>query len=117
MKLSTDFHPKTNGQAKHTIQTLDDMLRACIIDFKDNWDEHLPLIELSYNNSFHLNISMAPFKALYGRRCTSLVGWYEVGEFALIGTNFAYESLKKVRVIRDRLKMAQSRQKFYTNNR
>ena len=56
VKLSTTFHPQTNGQAEHTIQTLEDMLRACIIDFKGSWDRHLPLVQFAYNNSFHSSI-------------------------------------------------------------
>ncbi|WMV54560.1 hypothetical protein MTR67_047945 [Solanum verrucosum] len=74
-----------DGQAECTIQTLEDMLRACVIDFKGSWDDHLSLIEFSYNNSYHSSIQMALYEALYGRRCRSLVGWFEVGEAALIG--------------------------------
>ena len=68
VKLSIAFHPQMDGQAEHTIQTLEDMLRACIVDFKGNWDKHLPLVEFSYNNSYHSSVSMVPFAALYGRR-------------------------------------------------
>ena len=62
MKFSTAFHPQTDGQAERTIQTLEDMLRACVIDFRGNWDDHLPLIEFSYNNSYHSSIGMAPLR-------------------------------------------------------
>ena len=117
MKLSTAFHPQTDGQAERTIQTLEDMLRACVIDFKGNWDDHLPLIEFSYNNSYHSSIAMAPFEALYGRRCRSTVGWFEVGEFSLLGPEVVYEATEKVQLIRDRLKTAHSRQKSYADNR
>ena len=72
------------------------MLRACVIDFKGNWDDYLPLIEFSYNNSYHSSIAMAPFEALYGRRCRSPVGWFEVGEFALLGPEVVYETTEKV---------------------
>ncbi|WMV54613.1 hypothetical protein MTR67_047998 [Solanum verrucosum] len=96
VKFSTAFHPQTDGQAERTIQTLEDNLRACVIDFKGNWDDHLPLIEFSYNNSYHSSIAMVPFEALYGRRCRSPVGWFEVGEFALLGPEVVYESTKKV---------------------
>jgi len=78
VKLSTTFHPKTDGQVERTIQTLKDMLRACVIDFKINWDHHLPLIEFAYNNSYHSSIGMSPFEALYGRRCRSPIGWFEL---------------------------------------
>ncbi|WMV49970.1 hypothetical protein MTR67_043355 [Solanum verrucosum] len=98
------------GQAERTIQTLEDMLRACVIDFKGNWDEHLPLIEFSYNNSYHSSIAMAPFEELYGRRRQSPVGWFEVGEFSLLGPEVVYEATEKVQLIRDRLKIAHSRQ-------
>ena len=73
MKLSTAFHPQIDVQSEHTIQTLEDMLRAYVIDFKGNWDKHLRLLEFAYNNSFHSSISMAPYEALYGRRCRSLI--------------------------------------------
>ena len=66
LNLSTAYHPQTDGQSERTIQTLEDMLRACVIDFRGSWDSHLPLIEFSYNNSYHSSINMAPFEALYG---------------------------------------------------
>ena len=69
VKLSTSFHPQTDGQAERTIQNLEDMLRSCVIDFQGIWDEHLPFIEFSYNNSFHSSIQMAIFEAFYGRKC------------------------------------------------
>ena len=96
VKLSTAFLPQTDGQAERTIQTLEDMLRACIIDFKGCLDDHLPLIELSYNNSYHSSMSMAPFEALYGRRCRSPVGSFEVGEYSILGPPIIYESIEKV---------------------
>nr|GEV90742.1 reverse transcriptase domain-containing protein [Tanacetum cinerariifolium] len=66
LDMSTTYHPQTNGQSERTIQTLEDMLRACVMDFKKGWDRHLPLIEFSYNNSHHTSIKAAPFEALYG---------------------------------------------------
>ena len=89
-----------------TIQILEDMLRACVIDFKVSLDDHLPLIEFSYNNSYHSSIRMAPFEAMYGRRCRSPVGWFEVGESSILGQEIIHEALEKVRVIRDRLAIA-----------
>ncbi|WMV42083.1 hypothetical protein MTR67_035468 [Solanum verrucosum] len=68
------FHPQTDGQAEHTIQTLEDMLRACVIDFQGNWDDHLPLIQFAYNNSYYSSIQMAPYEAFYGRICRSPIG-------------------------------------------
>ncbi|KAH0706582.1 hypothetical protein KY289_011658 [Solanum tuberosum] len=116
VKLSTAFHPQMDGQAERTIQTLEYMLRDSVIDFKGNWDDHLPLIEFAYNNSYHSSIAMAPFEALYGRRSRSLVGWFEVGEFALIGLALVYDAIEYVRLIRERLKTAQSRKKSYADN-
>ena len=87
VNISTTFHPQTDGQAERTIQTLEDMFRACVIDFKGSWDDHLPLIASTYNNNYHSIIQMAPYEALYGRSCRSPVGWFEVGEAALTGTN------------------------------
>ena len=73
VKLSTAFHSQIAGQVKCNIQTLEDMLRDYFIDFKRSWDDHLPLIEFSYNNSYHSIISMAPFEDLYRRRYRSLI--------------------------------------------
>ena len=103
VKLSTTFHPQTDGQAERTIRILDDILRACVIDFRGSWDDHLPLIEFSYNNSYHSSIGMAPFEALYGRWCRSTVGWFKVEESSILGSKIIYEALEKVRVIRDML--------------
>nr|GEV88261.1 reverse transcriptase domain-containing protein [Tanacetum cinerariifolium] len=73
LNLSTAYHPETDGQSERTIQTLEDMLRACSIDFGNSWDRHLPLVEFSYKNSYHASIKAAPFEALYGRKCRSPV--------------------------------------------
>ncbi|WMV49722.1 hypothetical protein MTR67_043107 [Solanum verrucosum] len=86
----------TDGQAERTIHTLEDMLRACMIDFKGSWDDHLPLIKFAYNNSYHYSIQMAPYEALYGHRCRSTVGWFEVGEVALIGPASIHDTMEKV---------------------
>ncbi|KAH0725354.1 hypothetical protein KY284_001219 [Solanum tuberosum] len=96
VNLSTAFHPQTDGQAKCTIQTLEDMLRASVIDFKGSWDDHLPLIEFAYNNSYHSSIQIAPYEALYRRRCRSPIGWFEVGKAALIGPDSVHDAMEKV---------------------
>ena len=88
-----------------------------MIDFKGSWDDHLPLIQFSYNNSYHSSIRMEPFEALYGRRCRSPVGSFEVGESSILGPDIIHEALEKVRVIRDRLATAYSRQNSYADNR
>ncbi|KAJ9543867.1 hypothetical protein OSB04_023574 [Centaurea solstitialis] len=80
LKMSTAYHPQTDGQSERTIETLEDMLRACAIDFGGSWDKHLPLIEFAYNNSYHSTIGMAPFEALYGRKCRTPTCWSEAGE-------------------------------------
>lgn len=93
------------------------MLRASAIDLKGNWDDHLPLIEFAYNNSFHSSINIAPFEALYGHRCRSSVGWFEVGEATLIVIDSFHEAMDIVQLIRERLKTAQSHQKSYVDVR
>ncbi|XP_075083496.1 uncharacterized protein LOC142167237 [Nicotiana tabacum] len=108
---------KTDGQVEQTIQTLEDMLRACVIDFKSSWDDHLPVIEFTYNNSYHASIQMAPFEALYGRRCRSPIRWFEIVEADLIGPDLVHQAMKKVKIIKERLKTAQSRQKSYSDVR
>ncbi|GJU80699.1 reverse transcriptase domain-containing protein [Tanacetum coccineum] len=80
LDMSTAYHPQTDGQSERTIQTLKDMLRACAIDFGKGWVNHLPLVEFSYNNSYHASIKVVPFEALYGQKCRSPVYWAEVGE-------------------------------------
>ncbi|GJV56907.1 putative reverse transcriptase domain-containing protein [Tanacetum coccineum] len=99
------------------IQTLEDMLRACVIDFGNGWDRHLPLVEFSYNNSYHTSIKAAPFEALYGRKCRSPVCWAEVGEAQLTGPEIIHETTEKIFKIRDRMQAARDRQKSYADKR
>ena len=115
VNLSTAFHPQTDGQAERTIQTLEDMLRVCVLDFKRSWDEHLPLVEFAYNNSYHSSIQMAPYEALYGRKCRSPIGWFDVGESGLYGPDLVQQAIEKVKLIRERLLTAQSHQKSYSD--
>ncbi|GJZ47222.1 putative reverse transcriptase domain-containing protein [Tanacetum coccineum] len=117
LDMSTAYHPQTDRQSECTIQTLEDMLRACVIDFGGSWNIHLPLAEFSYNNSYHSSIRCAPFEALYGRKCRSPVLWAEIGDSRLIGPELVQETTDKVVVIRDRLKAARDRQKSYADNR
>ncbi|GJZ58694.1 putative reverse transcriptase domain-containing protein [Tanacetum coccineum] len=107
----------TDGQSERMIQTLEDMLRACVIDFGGSWDVHLPLVEFSYNNNYHSSIRGAPFEALYGRKCRSPILWTEIGEGSLIGPDLVQETTDKVVLIKEKLKAARDRQKSYADNR
>ncbi|GJU58631.1 putative reverse transcriptase domain-containing protein [Tanacetum coccineum] len=118
LDMSTAYHPETDGQSERTIQTLKDMLRACVIDFGKGWEKHLPLVEFSYNNSYHASIKAAPFEALYGRKCRSPVCWAEVGDVQLTGPEIIHETTEKIVQIRQRLcKAARDRQRSYANVR
>ncbi|GKA75480.1 putative reverse transcriptase domain-containing protein, partial [Tanacetum coccineum] len=96
LDMSTAYHPQTDGQSERTIQTLKDVLRACVIDFGKGWDRHLLLVEFSCNNSYHTSIKAAPFEALYGRKCQSPICWAE---------------------IKKRIQAARDRQKSYADRR
>ncbi|GJV07676.1 putative reverse transcriptase domain-containing protein [Tanacetum coccineum] len=117
LDMSTAYHPQTDGQSERTIQTLEDMLRACVLDFEGSWDVHLPLVEFSYNNSYHSSVRCAPFEALYGRKCRSPIMWAEIGEGHLIGPELVQETTEKISQIKDRLKAARDRQKSYADKR
>nr|GEY71626.1 putative reverse transcriptase domain-containing protein [Tanacetum cinerariifolium] len=96
LDMSIAYHPQTDGQSERTIQTLEDMLRACVIDFGNGWERHLPLVEFSYNNSYHTSIKAAPFEALYGRKCRSPVCWAEVGDAQLTGPEIIQDTTEKI---------------------
>ncbi|GJV37840.1 putative reverse transcriptase domain-containing protein [Tanacetum coccineum] len=115
LDMSTAYHPQTDGQSERTIQTLKDMLRACAIDFGKGWVNHLPLVEFSYNNSYHASIKAAPFKALYGRKCRSPVCWTEVGEAQILGPELIQETTEKIIQIKQRMQAARDRQKSYAD--
>ncbi|GJR82511.1 putative reverse transcriptase domain-containing protein [Tanacetum coccineum] len=101
--------------SERTIQTLEDMLRACAIDFGKGWVNHLPLVEFSYNNSYHASIKAAPFEALYGRKCRSPVCWTEVGEAQILGPELIQETTEKIIQIKQRMQAARDRQKSYAD--
>ncbi|GKD47277.1 putative reverse transcriptase domain-containing protein [Tanacetum coccineum] len=113
--MSMTYHPETDGQSERTILTLEDMLRACVIDFEKGWEKHLPLVEFSYNNSYHASIKAAPFKVLYGRKCRSPVCWAKVGDVQLTRPEIIHETTKKIVQIRQRLQAARDRQRSYAN--
>ena len=117
LSMSTAFHPQTDGQSERTIQILVDMMRACVLYLKGSWEEYLPLVEFSYNNSYEASVQMAPYEALYGRPCRSLICWTEVGESSITGPNLIRDTSDKVGMIRKRLLIAQSRQKSYADVR
>ncbi|GJV78670.1 putative reverse transcriptase domain-containing protein [Tanacetum coccineum] len=111
LDMSTAYHPQTNGQSERTIQTLEDMLLACVIDFRKGWDRHLHLVEFSYNKSYHASIKAAPFKALYGRKCQSPICWAQVGDAQLTGPEIIHETTEKIFQIKKRIQAARDRQK------
>ncbi|GKE55700.1 hypothetical protein Tco_1494885 [Tanacetum coccineum] len=117
LNLSTAYHPQTDGQSERTIQTLEDMLRACVIDFGNGWDRHLHFLEFSYNNSYHMSIKATLFEALYGRKCRSPVCWAEVEEAQLTGLEIIHDTTKKIFKIRDRMQATRDRQKSYADKR
>ncbi|GKB00948.1 putative reverse transcriptase domain-containing protein [Tanacetum coccineum] len=115
LDMSTAYHPQTDGQSERTIQTLEDMLCACAIDFGKGWVNHFPLVKFSYNNSYHASIQAAPFEALYGRKCRSPVCWAEVGQVKLTGLELAQETTEKIIQIKQRMQVAHDRQKSYAD--
>nr|GEW24424.1 reverse transcriptase domain-containing protein [Tanacetum cinerariifolium] len=103
LDMSTAYYPETDGQSERTIQTLEDMLRACVIDFEKGWDRHLPLVEFSYNNSYHTSIKTAPFEVLYGRKCRSPICWAEVGDAQLTSPEIIHEMTEKIIQIKSKI--------------
>ncbi|GJV55651.1 putative reverse transcriptase domain-containing protein [Tanacetum coccineum] len=106
-----------DGQSERTIQMLEDMLCACVIDFKSSWNRHLPLVEFSYNNSYQACIKAAPYEALYERKCRSPICWSEIGDSQLTGPEMIRETTEKIVQIKNRLLTARSRQKSYADKR
>nr|GEU84018.1 reverse transcriptase domain-containing protein [Tanacetum cinerariifolium] len=117
LDMSTAYHPEIDGQSERTIQTLKDMLRAYVIDFGKGWEKHLPLVEFSYNNSYHANIKATLFEALYGQKCRSPVCWAEVRDVQLTGREIIHETTKKIVQIRQHLQAARDRKRSYANIR
>nr|GEY53972.1 hypothetical protein [Tanacetum cinerariifolium] len=115
LDMSTTYHPETDGKSERTIQTLEDMLRAYVIDFRNGWERHLPLVEFSYNNRYHASIKAAPFEALYGQKCRSPVCWAEVGDAQLTGLELIHEATEKIVQIKQRIQAAQDRKKSYAD--
>ncbi|KAL0559098.1 hypothetical protein IC582_003688 [Cucumis melo] len=117
LDFSTAFHPQTDGQTERLNQVLEDMLRACALEFPGSWDSHLHLMEFAYNNSYQATIGMAPFEALYGKCCRSPVCWGEVGEQRLMGPELVQSTNEAIQKIRSRMHTAQCRRKSYADVR
>ncbi|XP_052732478.1 uncharacterized protein LOC128196266 [Vigna angularis] len=117
LQMSSAYHPQTDGQSERTIQTLEDLLRTCVLDHMGVWDEVLPLVEFTYNNSFQASIGMAPFEALYWRKCRTPLCWFQEGEKVLTGPELIQQTTEKVKLIQERLKTSRSRQKSYADKR
>nr|GEV63295.1 putative reverse transcriptase domain-containing protein [Tanacetum cinerariifolium] len=115
ISMSTAYHPETDDQSERTIQTLEDMLRTCVIDFGKGWVKHLPLCEFSYNNTYHASIKAATYEALYGQKYRSLMCWAEVGEAQLTSPELIQETMEKIVLINQRIQAAQDRQKSYAD--
>ncbi|GJY44313.1 putative nucleotidyltransferase, ribonuclease H [Tanacetum coccineum] len=115
LNFSTAFHPQTDGQTKRTIQTLEDMLRSCTLEWTGNWDEYLCLVKFAYNNSWHASIKGAPFELLYSRKCRAPICWNEVGEHVIEGPELVEVTNEKVSIAKEKLKEARSQQKSYAD--
>jgi hypothetical protein len=114
---SSAYHPQMDGQTERVNQILEDMLRACVLHYGKDWDKCLSLVEFSYNNSYQSSLKMAPFKALYGRRCRTPLNWSQAGEREIFGPDLVLEAEENVRVITKNLEAAQARQKSYHDKR
>ncbi|GJW58614.1 putative reverse transcriptase domain-containing protein [Tanacetum coccineum] len=117
LDMSMAYHLQTDDQSERTIQMLSDMLRACVIDFGKGWDKHLPLVEFSYNNSYHTSIKAPPFEALYGQKFRSPVCWAEVGDAQLTGPEIIHKTTEKIIQIKKHIQEARDRQKSYADRR
>ncbi|GKA39190.1 putative reverse transcriptase domain-containing protein [Tanacetum coccineum] len=113
--MSTAYHPQTDRQSERTIQTLEDMMCACVIDFGKGWVNHFPLVEFSYNNSYYASIKAVSFEALYGQKCHSPVCWAEVEEVQLTSPVIVQETIEKIIQIKQRIQAARDQQKSYAD--
>ena len=117
LRLSSAYHPQTDGQTERTIQSLEDLLRACVLEQGGLWDTYLPLIEFTYNNSYHSSIGMAPFKALYGRRCRTPLCWHESSENVVLGPEIVQPTTEKVKLIQEKIKIHRVHNIFHDKRR
>ncbi|WVZ80121.1 LOW QUALITY PROTEIN: hypothetical protein U9M48_027624 [Paspalum notatum var. saurae] len=117
LDYSTAYHPQTDGQTERVNQLLEDLLRACVLTYRPNWEDSLPFAEFSYNNSYQASIEMSPFQALYGRQCRTPLMWEEAGERQFFGPAMFEEAAENVAKVKENLRIAQSRQKSYADKR
>ncbi|WVZ84336.1 hypothetical protein U9M48_031377, partial [Paspalum notatum var. saurae] len=117
LRFSTAYHPQTDGQTERTNQILEDMLRACAIQYETSWDKSLPYAEFSYNNSYQASLKKSPFEALYGRRCRTPIFWNQTGDKQVFGPDLIRDAEQQIKMVRENLRVAQSRQKSYADVR
>jgi hypothetical protein len=117
LRFSSAYHPQTDGQTERVNQILEDMLRAYALQYGGSWDKSLSYVEFFYNNNYQESLKMAPFEMLYGRRCRTSLFWSETGEQKVFGPDILQEAEKQVRMVRENLRVAQSRQKSYADHR
>jgi len=115
LRMSSGYHPQTDGQLERLIQSLEDLLRTCILDNLGSWDEVLSLVDFTYKNNYQASIGMTPYGALYGRRCRTPLCWYQDGESMLVGPELLKQTTEKVQLVRDRMQAYQNRKKAYTD--
>jgi hypothetical protein len=117
LNFSLAYHPQTNGQTERTNQILEDMLRACALQDQSGWDKRLPYAEFSYNNNYQASLKMSPFQALYGRSCRTLLQWDQPREKQVFGRDIMLEAEENIKMVRENLKISQSRQRSYADTR
>ncbi|WVZ80413.1 hypothetical protein U9M48_027886 [Paspalum notatum var. saurae] len=117
LRFSTTYHPQTNGQIERTNQILEDMLRACAIQYGTSWDKCLPYAEFSYNNSYQASLKKSPFEALYGKRCRTPLFWNQTSEKQVFGPDMIQDAEQQLRIVQKNLRVAQSKQRSYADVR
>jgi hypothetical protein len=117
LNFSSTYHLQTDGQTERTNQIFEDMLRACALKYGKSWDKSLPYTEFSYNNNYQASIKMAPYEALYGRQCRTPLFWSQTGESQVFRLEVLKDAEKQVQMVRESLKVVQTRQKSYADKR
>jgi hypothetical protein len=117
LNFSSAYHPQTDGQTERTNEVLEDMLRACALQHGGSWDKSLPYVEFSYNNCYQASLKMSPFEALYGRKCRTPLYWDQTRERQFFRPKLIQEAEEQVCIIRENLRVAQTRKKSYADNR